>query len=128
MCKVLEPFFYWIFGEDGLNFDFMADTAPFTYEATITDLSISSNIGLEDIFLSITTSTEYLADRFSEGSITFPVIGGNTYFANVFAQGAGLMEAGNFGLIVETVPIPGAVWLLGPGLVCLVGLRKKLKK
>jgi len=26
------------------------------------------------------------------------------------------------------VPIPGAVWLLGSGLVCLVGVRKKLKK
>lgn len=29
---------------------------------------------------------------------------------------------------VSTVPIPGAVWLLGSGLVGLVGFRKKLKK
>jgi len=26
------------------------------------------------------------------------------------------------------VPIPGAVWLLGSGLIALVGLRRKLKK
>jgi len=29
---------------------------------------------------------------------------------------------------VSSVPIPGAVWLLGSGLIGLVGLRKKLKK
>lgn len=29
---------------------------------------------------------------------------------------------------VSTVPIPGAVWLLGSGLIGLVGFRKKLKK
>jgi hypothetical protein len=32
----------------------------------------------------------------------------------------------NFSL--DPVPIPGAVWLLGSGLIGLVGLRKKLKK
>jgi hypothetical protein len=99
----------WIIGEEGFSFDFVADTAPFTYEATITDLSISPAFGLTDIFLSITTSTEVLDYRLGEGSIIFPVVGGNTYFANVFAQGAGDIEAGNFGLIVETVPVPGAV-------------------
>jgi|GEM_PF-3452045 len=34
----------------------------------------------------------------------------------------------NFSLTGNPVPIPGAVWLLGSGLVGLVGLRKKLKK
>lgn len=33
-------------------------------------------------------------------------------------------------VVIDTkcVPIPGALWLLGSGLVCLVGVRKKLKK
>jgi hypothetical protein len=31
-------------------------------------------------------------------------------------------------VVADVVPIPGAVWLLGSGLVGLVGLRKKLKK
>lgn len=30
--------------------------------------------------------------------------------------------------VLHTVPIPGAVWLLGSGLVGLVGIRRKLKK
>ena len=29
---------------------------------------------------------------------------------------------------VEVVPVPGAVWLVGPGLITIVGFRKKLKK
>ena len=29
---------------------------------------------------------------------------------------------------VPTVPIPGALWLLGSGLICLAGLRKKRKR
>ena len=29
---------------------------------------------------------------------------------------------------VSAVPIPGAVWLLGSGLICLVGLTRKFKK
>lgn len=34
-----------------------------------------------------------------------------------------------FGLVgVQIVPIPGAVWLLGSGLIGIVGIRKKLKK
>lgn len=32
------------------------------------------------------------------------------------------------GFTTQVVPIPGAIWLLGSGLVGLVGLRKKLKK
>jgi glucose/arabinose dehydrogenase len=32
------------------------------------------------------------------------------------------------GLTMKPIPIPGAVWLLGSGLIALVGLRRKLKK
>jgi hypothetical protein len=38
------------------------------------------------------------------------------------------IEDANGRIISSTVPIPGAVWLLGAGLAGLVGFRRKLKK
>jgi hypothetical protein len=32
-----------------------------------------------------------------------------------------------FSVSINAIPIPGAVWLLGSGLVALVGLRKKFR-
>jgi hypothetical protein len=115
----------WIIGKQGFSYDFNADIEPFEYKATITDLSISPTFGLTDIFLSISTATEVIDSRFGEGSIIFPVVEGNTYFANVFANGAGLLESGNYGLLIETMPIPTTLILLGSGLIYLLGLRRK---
>jgi hypothetical protein len=41
---------------------------------------------------------------------------------------AGTITDINVGIHIDVVPIPGAVWLLGSGLVGLVGLRKKFNK
>ncbi len=115
----------WIIGKEGLVYQFVADKTPLTYKATITDLSISPAFGLEDLFLSVSSSTEVLGFRFGEGSFTFDVDFGATYFANVFANGAGDQEAGNFGLKIEAVPIPAAVFLLGSGLLGLIVIRRR---
>ena len=116
----------WIIEDEGAaSYEFTADIAPFTYKATITDLSVAPAFGLEDLFLSISTSTEVIDYIFGEGSILFPVVEGATYFANVFATGGGDLEAGNYGLKIEAVPIPAALLLLGSGLSCLIAIRRR---
>lgn len=53
----------------------------------------------------------------SDANVEFYIID-NPHYDNV----------GGISLDVNAVPSPGAVWLLGSGLVGLVGLRKKLRK
>jgi hypothetical protein len=56
---------------------------------------------------------------------------GELYYVRVEARhldGGYLESRSNTFEPFSTVPIPGAVWLLGSGLVGLVGLRKKFKK
>jgi hypothetical protein len=45
--------------------------------------------------------------------------GGNGYYALAVRSGD---------VVASTVPIPGAVWLLGSGLIGLIGIRRKFKK
>jgi hypothetical protein len=118
----------WITGSEGLTFNFTADQSPYTYQATLTDLSTVPYFGFDFLFLSVTSSTEILASIIGPGSFTFPVEAGKLYFANVFGTGGGEMDAGLFGLEITTVPIPGSVWLLGSGLIGIVGIRRKFKK
>lgn len=115
----------WIIGSEGLVYEFTADIEPLTYQATITDLSVEPAFGLTNLFLSIATSTGVIDFRFGEGSFVFPVIEGNTYFANVFGKGGGDLEAGNFGLKIEAVPIPPGLILLGSSVLGLVLLRRR---
>ena len=61
----------WIQESTGLTFDFVADTAPFTYAATLSDLSEAPFFGFEFLFLSITTSTENVDSIVGPGSFSF---------------------------------------------------------
>ena len=49
------------------------------------------------------------------------------FFGGSLASGTGDLLVDNFGT-VAAVPIPGAVWLLGTGIIGLVGIRRKFKK
>jgi hypothetical protein len=118
----------WITGSEGLTFNFTADQSPYTYQATLADLSEDPYFGFVFLFLTVSSSTNILGSILGPGSFTFPVEEGRLYFANVFGTGGGIVDAGLFGLEIATVPIPGAIWLLGSGLIGIVGIRRKLKK
>lgn len=53
---------------------------------------------------------------------------GNDYYYTTGKGVPGSSFAYNGAWLVAPVPIPGAVWLFGTGLVCFIGLRKKFKK
>jgi len=118
----------WITGSEGqgFTFDFTADQAPYTYQATLTDLSDhDSGFGFDLLFLEISSSTEMLGSTSEPGIITFLVQAGRKYFANVFGTGGGENNAGVYGVEVTTAPIPGAIWLLGSGIAGLGYLKRR---
>ena len=116
----------WIQETTGLTFDFVADTAPFTYMATLSDLSETPFFGFDFLYLSITTSTGTLGSTLGPGSFSFEAIEGETYFVNVFGTGGGDVGAGLFGVEVTAVPIPPGLILLGSSVLGLVLLRRRM--
>ena len=117
----------WLTGAEGMGlvFEFTADVAPYTYVATLTDLSEDPFFAFEFLFLSITTATDTVDSIVGPGSFSFVAIPDETYFANIFGIGGGTVGAGLFGLQVTAVPIPSALVLLGSGIFALVALKRR---
>jgi hypothetical protein len=115
-----------IFGFGGENYSFVADQAPPVYRVTLTDLEFPAAFDI--LAVAITTSTDNVAELLAQGNTTFGVELGTTYFANVLGLADDEFGAGLFGIKIAPVPIPGALWLLGSGLIGIVGIRKKFKK
>lgn len=74
-----------------------------------------------------------VGDQVYQDSLTLSGIGANTKTGR--ATVTAFLEAGETytvavgaGAEASTVPVPGAVWLLGSGLMALVGVRRKLTK
>lgn len=106
--------------------NFIANTGPPTYKATLTDLSYS--LGLPDfqkLSMSITKGSLVLGNTIGPGSFFFDVVLGESYFLNIFGI-AGLPDnLGLFNATIEAVPIPPAFMLLGSGIIGLVVLRRR---
>ena len=117
----------WIQESTGLQFDFIADTPPFTYRATLSDLSTAPFFGFDFLFLSITTSTDTVGSIVGPGSFDFAAIEGKKYFANVFGTGGGTQGAGLFGVEIKAVPIPPSLILLGSSVLGLVIFRRRVR-
>jgi hypothetical protein len=117
----------WILDTDALTYNFVADTAPYTYRATLADLSEAPYFGFDFLYLSITTATDTVDSIVGPGSFTFPAVPGETYFANVFGDAGGDMQAGLFGLEIKAVPIPPSLILLGSSVLGLVLIRRRTR-
>jgi hypothetical protein len=98
---------------DKLRFGWSDGPGPLTLLATALDLG--QNPAVTAFTFDLPAAAENLAD-FRFGLLT--EVDGATDAARIR----------EVTLIGDPVPVPGAVWLLGSGLVCLVGVRKKLKK
>jgi hypothetical protein len=117
----------WILETDALTYDFVADTAPFTYRATLSDLSEAPFFGFDFLYLSITTATDTVDSIVGPGSFTFAAIPNEKYFANVFGTGGGTQDAGLFGLEIKAVPIPPSLLLFGTSLLGLAFLKRRVR-
>jgi hypothetical protein len=119
----------WITESTGLIFEFDADTAPFTYVATLSDLSEAPYFGFDFLYLSISTATDTVDSVVGPGSFSFLATPGETYFANVFGTPDGTTEAGAglFGIEIKAVPIPPGLILLGTSVFGLILLRRRVR-
>ena len=135
-----------ITGEGGNIYEFMVDIAPAANcMAKISDLS-NGLLGFDYLSLTITTSvgptigfTDTILDPDLEDPILFSTSPDVQYYAVVYGQSSGGIDdcdccnsgTGLFGLLIqvaEPVPIPTTLFLLGFGLVGLIGLRRRITR
>ncbi len=111
---------------------------PFTigtagkYEFSLTDLSFPND--LKDLGAAITTSGNKLGQLLGTGNMIFDAQPGK-YFLSIFADTLRSCDLGQFGLNLHAlsgtpntpsaVPVPGALWLFGSGLLGLAGMVRR---
>jgi hypothetical protein len=84
---------------------------------------------LSQLNCSIYSQTGFMHSLTDSATLSFDVVAGGTYFANLSAGAGGLLNLGLFSFKVSfmpstpTVPVPAALWLLG-SVLGLFGLRR----
>lgn len=86
------------------------------------DAGIQRQLAAGSYYISVTAYPNFpLGDTLSDGF--GPALGATGRFTlNLFDVEAGDLNAD----VASPVPVPGAVWLLGPGLAAFVGLRRRI--
>lgn len=106
----------------------------FDYDGVITDLS-GGSLNNYNLFIGDLTANG-LGVAGPEGMVLATIILDDVEFCNWFTinldpagsfffDSAGVLGALTGSYDIHVVPIPGAVWLLGTGLLCLAGIRRK---
>ena len=100
----------------GLFFDF---DGPYGFEMHGSwSTETSGNDDLFDVYLDNNFNSQYASLTWNPdtGTGTFNVLGSNDSASGILTSGP------------SAVPVPAAIWLLGSGLLGVVGFRKKIKK
>lgn len=114
----------YVTGIEGLTFSFDIGDVPGTFEANLNDLSFGP-LAFDYLGLSISTATQALGAIETPGSFYFNGIPGTTYYANIFAVGAGEFDTGLFGVQVASVPIPASLVMFLSGIVLVTVVRRR---
>jgi hypothetical protein len=93
-----------------------------TYRATLTDFEFPEPMAQSG--MAVTTATELLGSLNAPGSFTFDATPGD-YFVSFFGEAGASTSYGMYGIEISQVPLPAAVWLLGSGLIALVGVGRR---
>ena len=114
----------YVTGIEGLSFRFDIGDLPGTFEASLNDLSFGP-LAFDYLGLSISTATQALGAIETPGSFYFDGIPGTTYYANIFAVGAGEFDTGLFGVQVAPVPIPASLVMFLSGIILVTVVRRR---
>ena len=94
-------------------------------QATLEDLE--SPVPMDTTGMSVTTATESMGFLMAPGSFFFDATPGD-YFVSFYGfADVSSPEMGEYRIEISKVPVPAAVWLMGSGLLGLIGFSRKSK-
>lgn len=103
------------------------------FALTLSDLDGAGSLRKLGAFIADPSDSQRFVHQVGDGRLVFDLLPG-LYSLNLYAKPVADSSAGGFSLRLEalqpnpaTVPVPGALWLLGSGLVAFAGMtRRKL--